>query len=117
MRLFHGTDARDAYSLVAGAPLSPEAAAASKIDGPPGFFLATVEADAEFFAARRSLGAVIVVEVEEDAVAALKAAGMVQQRITVTDSSPFFTGDEVIVPVGAFAVYNSLLAAERIRYV
>lgn len=117
MRLFHGTDARDAYSLVAGAPLSAEAAAASKIDGPPGFFLATVEAVAEFFAARRSLGAVIVVEVEEDAVAALKGAGAVQQRIPVTASSPFFTGDEFVVPVDAFGVYNSLLATGRIRYV
>ena len=43
---FHGTDIESAHTLLQGEPLNVEKAAAHKIDGPPGFFLATEVDDA-----------------------------------------------------------------------
>ena len=115
MLFFHGTAVRHAYGLSAGADLSAPAAAADKIDGAPGFFLAVEESDAEFFAARRDPGAVIVVEIEEDALSALKSAGAERRRIPVTGRSPYFAGDELWIPPDAFGTFNELRVKGRIR--
>src|SRR5215470_16596430 len=58
---YHGTDIASAGNLLRGEPLSTAAAAARKIDGPPGFFLATEVDDAIFFALRRAPGGVLEV--------------------------------------------------------
>jgi len=115
MHFFHGTAVRYAYSMAAGAALSADVAAGEKIDGPPGFFLATVESDAEFFAARRDPGAVIVVEIEEVALSALESAGARRQPIPVTARSPYFAGDELWIPVQAFGTFDALRARGHIH--
>jgi hypothetical protein len=106
--LYHGTDLLSALALVRGVRISRRAAASRKIDGPPGFFLATSLTDAEFFAARRSFGATIEFRMSEEAVRVLKEAGAVLQPIAVTPRSPYFSGLELAVPPEAFAHLNSL---------
>lgn len=44
--LYHGTSIRSGLALLNGAPLDITTAAAQKLDGPPGFFLATRAEDA-----------------------------------------------------------------------
>ncbi len=56
---FHGTDIDSAWNILEGEKLDVAKAAAKKIDGPPGFFLATEIADAEFFALRRAPGGIL----------------------------------------------------------
>ncbi len=51
--LYHGTRRESAINLLAGEGLDAARAAALKIDGPPGFFLATHADDAAVFAARQ----------------------------------------------------------------
>lgn len=53
MDFYHGTDIVSANQFIAGTPLDADRAASLKIDGPPGFFLSTDIADAEFFAVRQ----------------------------------------------------------------
>jgi hypothetical protein len=57
--LLHGTSVASALSLLNGASLSLPAALANKIDGPPGFFLATHPDSAPFFAVRRAPGTIL----------------------------------------------------------
>jgi hypothetical protein len=51
---YHGTSLQSGLALLHGMPLSIAAAAAQKIDGPAGFYLASDRAAAAFFAARRT---------------------------------------------------------------
>ena len=53
---FHGTAIDAARDILRGEKLNTVKAASNKIDGPPGFFLATEITDAEFFALRRAPG-------------------------------------------------------------
>ena len=111
---YHGTDLRSAVRLLNGAPLDAAVAAAAKIDGPPGFFLATVESDADYFAARRSRGGVLRYNLSATAVARLTAAGAVPRPIPMTGDPPYFAGDEFYVPPSAFDLFNRLRASGEI---
>src|SRR5438067_4555706 len=80
--VFHGTDVDSALRLLNGEPLDAAKAAASKIDGPPGFFLTTEYADAEYFALRRAPGGVLQYEVSGTALVQLDRAGPSPQAHT-----------------------------------
>jgi hypothetical protein len=107
-RFSHGTAEAYAVGFLRGAPLSQEVATTLKIDGPPGFYLAEEESDAEFFALRRSRGAIIFVEIEEEALSVLESAGARLQPIPGTLRSPKFAGSELWIPVSAFDTFNQL---------
>jgi hypothetical protein len=104
---FHDTDIVSARNLLQGSPLSVEEAAARKIDGPPGFFLATEVDDAVFFALRRAPGGVVAFRLTWRAVETLQAAGALRRRIP-PGKTVRFLGDEVVVPPEAFGVFNML---------
>lgn len=110
---YHGTDARSALNLLNGAPLDVAAAAAAKIDGPPGFFLATHEADAVFFAVRlgRRPGGILRYDLSAITLVGLHAAGAVLRPIPRTSRSPAFNGDELHVPPTAFGDFDRLRQA------
>ena len=114
MEFYHGTALESATRLSVGHPLDIAAAFALKIDGPPGFYLATELADAEFFAVRRAQGAVIAYDVLTDARDELLRAGATYQPIPRSDSSPWFAGHELFIPPVAFAAFNRLLRTGRI---
>jgi hypothetical protein len=105
---FHGTDIDSARNLLRGDSLSASIAAARKIDGPSGFFLAIEQTDAEFFAMRRSPGGVLQFDFSADAVRQLRSSGMIQQPIPRGLKAPFFRGDELIIPPSAFDLFNDL---------
>lgn len=111
---YHGTDLQSAVRLLNGDPLDAAVAAAAKIDGPAGFFLATVEPDADFFAARRGRGGVLRYNLSAAAVAMLTAAGAVQRPIPMTGGPPYFAGDEFHVPPDAFDLFDRLRASGEI---
>lgn len=115
--LYHGTDLTSAARLLNGAALQEAVAAQLKLDGPAGFFLAAEMADAEFFAARRGRGTVLVFLVSSGAVAQLLAAGADQRRIPRGPRSPFFRGEEFYVPPHAFDLFNRLRGAGEITVV
>ena len=104
---FHGTDIVSARNLLQGSPLSAEEAAAHKIDGPPGFFLATEVDDAVFFALRRAPGGVVAFRLTLRAVETLQAAGAIRRRIPPGKAIQFL-GEEVVIPPEAFGVFNAL---------
>ena len=104
---FHGTDIVSARTLLQGNPLSAEEAMARKIDGPPGFFLATEVDDAVFFALRRAPGGVVAFHLSLRAVETLQAAGAVRRRIPPGKTIRFL-GDEVVIPLEAFGIFNTL---------
>lgn len=104
---FHGTDIVSARNLLQGNPLSAEEAAARKIDGPPGFFLATEVDDAVFFALRRAPGGVVTFRLAFQAVETLQAAGAIRRHIPPGKTIQFL-GEEVVIPPEAFGVFNAL---------
>lgn len=110
---YHGTDVDSALRFLNGEPLDTAKAAALKIDGPPGFFLAVEYDDAEYFALRRGRGAVLRYEVSGTALRKLERAGLVQGPIP---PGWLFTpvGDQLLVPVDAFNLFNNLLFAGEI---
>jgi hypothetical protein len=115
VQLFHGTSRDSAVSLLRGDSLDPETAAALHIDGESGFYLATHEGDAEFFAARRPEGPVVLTfELSILAMEALKGAGAVQRGVP-GGRPPYFTGDELFVPTTAFEAFNELMSKGEIR--
>src|SRR4051795_1804497 len=91
---YHGTDLSSATRLLGGAILNATAAAALKLDGPQGFFLAAALADAEFFAARRGRGAVLEYRLSSVALAQLQSAGADRRPIPRGPKSPMFRGEE-----------------------
>lgn len=107
-RYFHGTDAASAIGLLNGNPLDAHAATSMKIDGPPGFFLASLESEAEFFALRRSSPVVLRYNLSENAVTQLQAAGALIRLIPRGPRSPFFQGNELHVPPSAFVLFDQL---------
>jgi len=110
---FHGTDIESAHTLLQGEPLNVEKAAAHKIDGPPGFFLATEVDDAIFFALRRAPGGVLAYHLSLHAVEQLQAAGMLRRQIPPGKTIRFI-GDEIVIPPEAFTVFNGLREAGEI---
>ena len=105
---FHGTDVDSALHLLNGGRLDAAMAAARKIEGSPGFFLATHADDAFFFASRRS-GTVLKFELSAAARRQLDAAGILRRPIPQgAKPSPFF-GDELFVRPDQFDLFNSLL--------
>jgi hypothetical protein len=113
--VFHGTDLDSGLRFLNGMALDTAVAAARKIDGPPGFFLAVHAREAAFFAVRRMPGTVVQVILSADAVRQLQAAGMVRQPIPNGLASRF-TGDELIVPPAAFDTFNCLRAVGEIQF-
>jgi RHS repeat-associated protein len=109
---YHGTDIVSANKLLQGEGLNAAKAAASKMDGPPGFFLASSASDAEFFAARRA-GGILQYEFSNRAMQTLTSCGMICQPIPAGRTSKFL-GNELIVPTGAFDTFNSLRRAGEI---
>lgn len=107
--LYHGSDVPSILRFLFGGALDTQEARSRKIDGPFGFYLATDRGDAEFFAGRRSPGAIMEVDLTEDAMTSLRQAGAVLQPIPVTRSSPYFSGDELWIPESAFDLFNILL--------
>src|SRR5690606_21864727 len=80
----------------------------NKIDGPPGFFLATDATAAEFFALRRAPGGVVQFNLTSGAVRQLEAAGA---RIGPIPRGGFpgqLPGNEFAVPTNAFELFNAL---------
>jgi hypothetical protein len=110
---FHGTDIESACTLLRGEPLDVEKAAAHKIDGPPGFFLATEVDDTMFFALRRAPGGVLAFRFSLHAVEQLQAAGMIRHQIPPGKTIRFM-GDEMVIPPAAFEVFNGLRAVGEI---
>lgn len=56
---YHGTSAQSGLALLNGVPLSAAEALTNKIDGPPGFYMATNPVDAEYFSYRRTPGTIV----------------------------------------------------------
>ena len=110
---FHGTNIESACKLLRGEPLNVEKAAAQKIDGPPGFFLATEIDDAMFFALRRAPGGVLAFRLALHAVEQLQAAGMIRRQIPPGKTIRFM-GDEMVIPPAAFEVFNRAREAGEI---
>jgi len=118
LTFFHGTDMTSALQLLNGAALDAATAGARKIDGPPGFFLAAEESDAEHFAARRGRGgAVLRFELSPSAAQQLMGAGAVRRPIPTGPRSPAFAGDELHVPPGAYDLFDRLRRAGEIKVV
>jgi hypothetical protein len=86
VRLYHGTDIQSVTAFLVGKPLHGAIAAAHHIDGETGFYLATALGDAEFFAARRWEGAVLVFELTDLAEKRLMDAGASLSLIPGGDS-------------------------------
>lgn len=105
---FHGTDRDTALHLLNGGRLDAATAAKLKIDGPDGFFLATLREEAEFFAVRRRNGAVLEFQFSDAARKQLDAAGLIRQPIPPGKTARF-QGDELIVKPDQFDLFNRLL--------
>ncbi len=118
MIFYHGTDLDTARLLLAQPVLDPALAAKFKIDGPPGFFIATVQSDAEFFAVRqrRGPGVVLLVDIAATALASLLAAGAIQRPIPRGQKSPRFSGDELFIPTDVFDLFNALCQSGEIQF-
>ena len=110
---YHGTDIVSARNLLRGEPLSTAEAAARKIDGPPGFFLATEVDDAIFFALRRAPGGVLEYRLSANAVEQLRVAGAVYRPIPPGRAIRFL-GNEFYIPLEAFDLLNRLRAVDEI---
>lgn len=111
MTLYYGTDEETAIRFLRGELLDVAKASPRKIDGPPGFFLATTIIDAEFFALRRGRGVVIEFDIRESALQQLIRDGAVFRPIPVGQRSTRFSGDELMVPVTVFETLIDLLSS------
>jgi hypothetical protein len=98
-----------------GTPLDAAKAAAGKIDGPPGFFLATHADDAAYLAARRGTGAILDYHFSEAAVRQL--GGLPTSPLGPLGKFGRFAGSEAIVPVESFGTFNQLRSAGEITVV
>jgi len=107
LTVFHGTDIESARRLLQGEPLNREKAAAQKIDGPPGFFLAIEVDDAMFFALRCAPGGILAFRLSWYAIEQLQLAGMVRRQIPPGKTMRFI-GEELVIVLEAFKVFNRL---------
>ena len=111
---YHGTDIDSARGLLRGEELDVAKAGANKVDGPPGFYLATAAETAEFFAYRRAPGGVLRYEFSSTAVSELRANGAVLQSIPAGGMRGGFSGMELHIPSEAFDSFNGLRKAGHI---
>ncbi len=112
LRLYHGTDHTSALNFLRGGALDVGAAAANKMDGALGFFLATERQTARFFAMRRSPGGMLAYELNSHAVSTLGAHGAGLQSIPFGAAN--LAGHEFFVPPSAFGAFNALRSAGHI---
>jgi hypothetical protein len=70
--------------------------------------LATALDDAIFFALRRQPGVVLQIDFSAEAVRQLRWHGLMQQPIPQGPRSPYFLGDELIVPPAVFELFDRL---------
>jgi hypothetical protein len=110
---YHGSGTDSVLDILNNG-LDANKAAANHTDGPGGFFMATREGDAEFFAARIGSGAVIKIEISDSAMAQLIDAGAVSGPIPGGPNSPTFEGYEFHVPTSGFDLFNQLESAGEI---
>jgi hypothetical protein len=111
---YHGTSVSSGLRLLNGAPLSLEAAAANKIDGPLGFYLATDPAAAEFFAGRRETGMILQYDISGRALNGLIAGGAALGPIP-QGRFPFpFPGTQLAILPSQFVQFNSLVVRRSI---
>lgn len=110
--MYHGTDVDSAVDLLRGADLDAALAASAKIDGPPGFFLATEADDAAYFASRRGRGAILEYRFSEAAMREL--GGLSTTPLGRLGTYGSFIGSELAVPVEAFGTFNRLRRAGEI---
>ncbi|WP_167542949.1 SpvB/TcaC N-terminal domain-containing protein [Pseudoalteromonas prydzensis] len=110
--LYHGTDVQSALRILNGEPLNAVIASGNKIDGLPGFYLATDYNDAEFFALRRGEGAVIKFMISNKALGGLNANGASFNKIPIGGFKA--DGYEFLVPPEAFGTFNSYRKAQEI---
>jgi hypothetical protein len=106
--LYHGTSVRSGLALLNGASLDIITAMAQKLDGPPGFFLATHAEDAAYFAARRGEGTILRFVLLPQALQRLHASGALFRPIPVGNVA-YFYGSEFFVPPFAFEEFNKQL--------
>jgi len=112
---YHGTDVATAQHLLQGGSLSTAAAAAASLgEQEPGFYLATYPGDAEYFAARQAPGSVVTFLLSQSALQTLMAAGSVFRPIARGPDSPYFQGEELVIPPSAFGIFDAERAAGRI---
>lgn len=112
--LYHGASMKSALGFLNGQALEVATAAAAKIDGPPGFYLATHSEDAMYFALRRQ-GTVL--EYKFSAHAVQELGGMQATPLGALGKFGQFVGGEVVVPNDAFGLFNSLREAGHITVV
>jgi hypothetical protein len=102
-------------NFLGGSGLNADVARAAHINGAPGFYMATVASDAEYFAARRiGGGSVVIVDIDDDVVEELRSLGAVHNEIPGIPP-PYFAGDEIYLPEGLFATFNARMREKRIR--
>jgi hypothetical protein len=94
------------------------AASALKIDGPPGFFLATDADVAMYFAARRpDRYTVVEFQIPEEALAALTDAGAQIRPIPQGAAAFPFRGQELVVTAPGVEAFNTMLDQGVIRVI
>jgi hypothetical protein len=102
-------------NFLGGTGLDVDVARAAHINGAPGFYMATVKSDAEFFAARRiGGGSVVIIDIDDDVLGEFHSHGAVRKAIPGIPP-PYFTGDEIYLPEGLFATFNARRKEGRIR--
>jgi hypothetical protein len=114
VRLYHGTDVNSLVDLLNGHDLDAEVAAGCHCNGAPGFYLAVLRSDAEYFALRRE-GNIVTIDIEDEAVAELTRLGAMLQAIPMSPMSANFDGDELFIPVHLFRSFNEMREQGRIH--
>jgi hypothetical protein len=115
MRLYHGTGVEWAFELLNGDALDVTTALTHHWNGAPGFYLATEQTDAEFFALRRAPGYIVAFDIDDDVIEELVVLGAVRKPIPESPGSAHFKGDEIYLPVQCFATFNSARTDGRIH--
>jgi hypothetical protein len=114
VRLYHGTDVESLVDLLNGHDLDAEVAAQRHRNGAPGFYLAVLRSDAEYFAHRRG-GNIVRIDIEDEAVAELTGLGAMIQPIPMSPMSAHFDGDELFIPEHLFRSFNDMREEGRIH--
>ena len=94
-------------SFLNGVMLDADAARARHRNGAPGFYLAVLRQDAEYFAWRRG-GNILDVEVDDGAVTELIRLGATLRPIPMTPMSAHFEGNELFIPEELFSTFNEM---------
>jgi len=115
---YHGTDLASAKALAAGTPLDAAAAAAQTAGAEPGFYLATSQADAEYFASIKiglnDQAAVLRFTMSDNALEQLLGSNSVLGDIPQAGAKLPFEGQQLVVPTEDFPLFNELRLAGEI---